>query len=361
MNGSLYFRIVLAILVIFSSCIDQIDFDVASVTTDSVVVEGRVIKGDPSFVEVAVSRLFDFSAESRLPIALKSVVLSDTNGNTMELETRSPGYYKVFLNDDTLIKAEVGTGYSIILELLDGRLYESEVEVLISTPDPLQLNVEIEEELIINEVGQVNSVEKVALTIDTNLDSETNNGLLWEVMNIFKITDSPIDDGIEMKTCYLTQNANVNNIHVLDPELLSSTVVERFPLTQALIGFRFSQGLFYEVRQYGLSQGAFAFWNRIDLLSEREGTMFDGPVGLVPTNLKNVNDPDDVVFGFFFASEEKLLRIRVPQELVGNLDPHCPPSGPPRAGPGGSCLWGVCCDCLSYPNSTTEVPAFWFD
>ena len=356
----LYLACLVTIFVI-ASCIDRIDFDVPAGTSDSVVVEGRVVKGDPSYVEISVSRLFDFSADSRRPITLKKVTLFDTEGNEMELETKVAGYYRLNLDNSTPIKAEIGTGYKMRMELLDNRVFESEIEMLETVPDPIQLNVGISQDIITSESGTITNVDRLALTIDTNIDRESGAGMFWEVFNIFKITDSPIDEGIEMKTCYLTQLANVNDIYVLDPTLVARDVVQDFPLRRSQIDFRFSEGLYYEVHQYSLSPGAFKYWNAIDILSEREGNMFDGPVGVVPTNLVNIDDPEDSVFGYFFASEEKVVRIKVPQELVGNPDPHCPPSGPARAEGGGACLWGICCDCIADPTATLEKPDFWID
>ena len=352
----------LLVILLIASCIDRIDFEVPAGTSDSVVVEGRVIKGaNESYVEIAVSRLFDFSQESRRPITLKKVTLFDTNSNEMELETSVPGYYRVVLDETTPIQAEVGMGYSMRMELLDGRIFDSTIEMMNSAPDPIGLNLEIVQDIVENETGSFRMVDRLALSIDTEFDPTSGGGLFWEIFNIFRITDSPIDEGIEMKTCYLTQPANVNEIFVLDASLVNGTEVRDFPLRRAPIDFRFGEGLYYEVHQYSLGRESFQYWRAIDALSEREGNMFDGPVGEVPTNMTNINDPDDSIFGYFFAAEDKVTRVRVPLELIGNPGPHCPPDGPARAEAGGACLWGVCCDCIADPTASLEQPSWWVD
>ncbi len=348
-------------LISVTACIDPIDFDVPAGLSDSLVMQGRVVKGNPSFFELNISRLFDFSPESRQPVSVRKVVFSDTNNNEMEVETNSPGTYRLVLDETTEIQAEVGMGYMIRVETFDNRIYESTVDVMTPVPDPIGLNVSTKEELVLDPLERFVPEPRILLSIDSEI-LPNSAGMYWEVNNVFKFTDSPPDTTfVKLKTCYLNKLASVNDIHVLDPELISGNRIEGFELGISPIDFRFYEGLYYEVRQYSLSEGAFRYWNGIDILSEREGNMFDGPVGEVESNLININDPEDFVFGYFFATEEKLIRVRVPQSLVGNPGPFCPPEGPSSAGPGGGCIWGLCCDCLIDESASLERPSYWED
>jgi len=91
--------------------------------------------------------------------------------------------------------------------------------------------------------------------------------------------------------------------------------------------------------------------------------MFDPPVGEVPTNIENIDDDEDPIFGFFFASEEKVLRIKVDDALTGVVPRLCP--RPPESMcshvPGEGCTCGLCCDCLIDPDATLTKPDYWID
>ena len=197
-------------------------------------------------------------------------------------------------------------------------------------------------------------------SIDTGLDETQNAGLFWEIRSIFRVTDSGLDD-MTMRTCFIDRVTSVEDIYVLDPEEFSGNQVEDFELVTVPITSEFSEGYFFQVKQFSLSETAFMYWNGIDILSEREGSVFDRPVGQVPSNLVNVDDPSNEVFGFFFATEEELIRKRVPDELFSDVSSVCPMAGPCTNGPGGACTCGVCCDCRQVENSSMVRPSFFID
>ena len=361
-NLKVLIRSFCGLMILAVACIDPIDFEVPAGLSNSIVLQGRVVKGDSSYVELNVSRLFDFSPESRQPVSVRKVTFFDDRNNEMILETRTPGVYRQTLDETTPIQAEIGTGYRLRVETFDNRIYESTSDIMPSNGAPESLNVSITQELIPDLLGNFEPVDRVRLGINASIDNEADGGIYWEINTIYQITDSGINDpdGI-VKTCYLNKTADVNEIYVLDPEELQGGRIEDFELAVTPIDFRFGEGLYYEVKQFSLSPGAFSYWNGIDILSEREGNMFDGPVGEVPTNFVNINDPDDFVFGYFFASEESIARVRVDPSVTGPVRTLCPSSSPCFAGPGGDCICGLCCDCLIDESSTTERPSFWID
>lgn len=367
---SLFQTIILTIVLsasalLYKSCIDPIEFEVPSGLSESIVIQGRVVLSDPSFVEINASRLFDFSPESRQPVSIRNLVLYDSKGNQMELETRSPGRYFQELNGSTAIQAEVGTGYRISLETFDNRAYETDLDILLENKDPISLNVSLSQTTLPDNLGVFVPTDQVTLDISTNIDNSTNGGIYWEVRNVFAVTDTPVSatEPENPKTCYITKTVNVNEIYVLDPSELTSNRIDEYTLLNSLIDWRFAEGIYYEAKQYSLSPGAYAYWDAVNTLSEREGNMFDGPVGEIPTNLINRDDPNDRIFGYFFATQEKTIRVKVEQNLVGQVARLCPP--PPERmcnlTPGEACTCGLCCDCLLDPESTTVRPDYWTD
>lgn len=355
-------RISLLLGLLAMSCVDPIDFQVPAGLSDSIVIQGRVVKGDPSFVEVDVSRLFDFSVESRRPVSVKTVVLTDDNSNEMILETRVPGSYFQVLNESTPIQAEVGKGYKLRVETLDNRIFESTIDIMPTNRKPKDLKLAIAPVRAVDNLGNTTEVNKIKLSLDTEVNIETDGGVYWEISNTYKVTDQGISDPENViKTCYVEDNVNVNEIYVLDPTQLRDGNISDYELTFASIDRRYGEGLYFIVKQYSLSQGAFRYWNGINILSERSGNIFDGPAGEIESNFTNINDPESVAFGYFFATQEEIIRQRADLPELEGVANICPSEKACFAPGGDSCICGLCCDCLLDPNSTTVKPSYWAD
>ena len=343
-------------LLLTSACIDPIEFEVPAEFSDSLVIQGKIVKGEPSYVEVNINRLYDFTPESRAPVNVAQVFLFDEAGTEMELTTRVPGRYRQVLDQNSPIQPEVGKGYRIRVRALDGRTIDSELDFLPPNIGPQRLNITGVEELVINQFDDFVSVPKIQLSVDTEIDLNSGGGLFWDIRSVFQVTDSGLDDEI-IRTCWIDRITNVNDIYVLDPSLFSNNQVNDYELARISINNMLNEGYYFVVRQSSLSPTAFEYMRGIDILSEREGNVFDRPVGEVPSNLTNVDNPEEEVFGYFFSTEEKVLRERVPENLYAGVPALCPtdncfiPGNP-------ICVCGYCCDCRKEEGSTTERPSF---
>jgi len=364
--------------ILFVSCVDEINFEVPNDFSDSIVIQGRVVKGEPSFIEVDVSRLFDFSPESRQSLSVDEVIIMDEAGNQMELTTLIPGSYVQILDEASPIQAEVGKSYSIRVRTFDGRTFESSPDMMMPNQAPDRLNLSMVTERVINNAGSEEEEPRLQLSIDTDLDESNDGGLYWDVQSIYRVTDAgfisndPADLALLVfpvmgTVCYLTEKANTEDIFALGIEDLSTRQFRDVELSKLPITAQLVEGYYFEVRQYSLSSDAIQYWNAIDILSEREGSVFDRPVGQVPTNLTGSN-PSDNIFGYFFATEEQIIRTRVDESFSEGLQRTCYIVGGGSEtinlcfnAPNGTCTCAPCCDCLASENSTTERPSFWED
>ncbi len=136
--------------------------------------------------------------------------------------------------------------------------------------------------------------------------------------------DSPRDTMIPSKICYVI--LELKDLNVFDPSIFSENRVSDFKLAQKLIDFRFNEGYYFDVHQFSLSREALSYWSNVKELNIRKRDVFDEPVGEVTSNIYNVDDADDIVFGYFFASEEWVYRIKVPLDFIDKPEPICPPS-----------------------------------
>jgi len=244
---------------ILSACLDTVSFDVPAGLSDSVVIQGRVVKSDTSFVEVVVSKLFDFSPTSRQPVRLKRVMLKDDGGNQMNLMQLSPGFYKEILGAFSPVQAQVGKGYQIVVETSDGRIFESGFDIMPegNQPEHLEIIQVVVEEPTVH--GLLTKKKKLKILVDTKITSNTGGGIYWDLNVIYKLTDSerqllglPIDD-IPERICYIRETANVNEVYVLDPTKMDSEEIKNYELLVIAPDVRAKEGLYFELNQYSLS------------------------------------------------------------------------------------------------------------
>ncbi len=83
------------------------------------------------------------------------------------------------------------------------------------------------------------------------------------------------------------------------------------------------------VRQYGLTREAFEYWTELSKTTQGTGSLFDPQPSQVTGNIRNVDDPKELVFGYFAAATEITKRIFVTPRL-GNYS-YCVPDTLPLA------------------------------
>jgi hypothetical protein len=318
--------------------------------------------GDPSTIEVSLSRLFNFTAEGRRPVNARSVTLFDESNNTIELEDFGLGsYYLSIPADHPGFQVELGSAYGIKVVTFDGRTFESGLERANPVPRMESVTYRLVERELINAAGTVNSVNFLQYSVSTPLSpSETaeNVRLGWEFLQTYKVSDTPISPLVEQKVCYLTQNLNVTDIKVIDASALTAERLSDYPLYETAVSRVYGEGSYFTLIQESLSETAHEYFSQVAENTGRTGNMFEAPPGKVVTNIRNITDELDEAFGFFYVTQQDTIRQYVDPEAVGAPPAYCPPPGG-LVRENGSCADPICCDCSSVANSTTVKPDFW--
>ncbi|MEO0338497.1 MAG: DUF4249 family protein [Bacteroidota bacterium] len=345
------------------SCLDPIDLDIPRGFEETLVIQSVLTRGNPSVIDLNVSRLFDFTPESLERVNVRVVELSDDDGNNMEVKRVGIGTYQHVFTGAESISVEVGKSYKVRVSTFDGRVLESTLEPLLDVPeiDSIQF-VDARREIAIPD-QEVRFDSVIRFSLNTPLaapNTDQNVGLLWDVKGVFELTDSPTVFGVSQKTCYITRSLDITNVKVFDGYNTDATEVRDQFLYETPFTFVFAEGFFLEVTQSSLSPGAVSYWDQINELLEREGDMFEAPAGQLTTNLVNINDPEDKILGYFYATSTSTERVYVSPEFARNPRKHCPPPADIPAPPGG-CALPLCCDCLDEPISTTLRPGYWID
>lgn len=353
--------VLLTLGLFFIACLDTIDLESPAGVSQALVIQGELVKGDPSVAYVNVTRLFDFTAQSRFGVSVRSVEVWDMNGNSETLREGRPGEYVAEIPNTSALAVEVGEEYYIRVEARDGRIFESRPESILQGDQIEDLWFEVNEEEIIDEFGDVTFRDKLQLFISTtvlNPEDGMPTRLKWDVRRNYKITDSPIRIWEEEKVCYIDDNPQGNNVLVMDGTSRTNSRIDSLQLFESVINSFYAEGAYMNVYQQAISLTTYQYWEEVEQLLNRTGGMFEPVAGEIRTNIFNVDDPTDLTYGFFSAYVQDTARIYISPESVGNPMEACPPIGG-VVNLNGDCNVRVCCDCLDAIGSSIDKPNYW--
>ena len=354
-------------LVFLSGCLDEIEFASADTIDESIAIQGKIVKGEPSFVSITIRGVFNFTDVPRL-LNAREVTVEDESGNTVEIPTNADGIFFLEIPEEHEFDVEFGKSYKVNVSTFDNRNFSSTLEELLPAPTPDDLIVERAQIETQDVNGNTNLFDQLVYSISTPLQapgSFENSRLLWELITTFKFTDTPEAYGRRAcfptqidevgKTCFITSSPIANYVTLDGPDLSVDRVDDMEVLTTGL-GTVYAEGFYLSVLQQSLSPTAFAYWEQVGNVVSRDGSLFQPPAGRVITNLVNTEDPDDDVFGYFYATQEFTRRIFVDPDLADNPALPCP-SPINEAGQAAN----DCCNCLTAGVATTERPFWWIN
>lgn len=355
--------VVVLLLGVAWSCLDEIELGVPKGTEETIVIQGQVVKGNPSRISVTVSRLFDFTASSVQLVNVRTVLLRDDLGNQLDIPSTDLGIYEMRLSaNDARFQIEEGKSYQLVVSTFDGRTYASTFESM----EPLIKADSISVKKIAKEVPDGNDgfIERDFFQYDIytglgKFETQEQPYLRWVLERTYRLTDGSAFIQAEPKTCYITQRVNVANIPLMDPGSITADRLDGVTVLEDLVNFFYAEGHYLNVYQQTVSEEVFRYWDNIRNVIERSGNMFEPPAGKITSNFENIDDPNDEAFGYFFVAQQDTVRIYVSPELAGSPGRLCPP--PNEMSQSGECPSGVCCDCLTEEVSTLRKPPFWVE
>lgn len=353
--------------VLLVSCIDQLNYQVPASGSASVSISGFVSDQNGPH-RVTVYETFDIESRMfpRKPISLCLIYLIDDQGLNQLFNEIEPGIYEL-----EGVHGQVGRAYKIIVELPDGRVYESVPDILPppGNLDSLYFTFDIER-------------KNFEIFFDATLRREQQ--FLWTLKGTFQATTRP---HLEEKACYLIgsfcnfkdpcsgirnlgTNWNPNLVQVetctcckcwydffnqkvfvsdfVSPVSGKITGTRIYDL--ALNGWVFMEKVRLEVSMRSLSSQAFTFWKTVKEQQEGVSDLFQPLGGRIPSAFIQTQGEKVHVYGLFYATSiatkvKYVYRSDVPYEsLIPSVDD-------PRIGTF-SCL-------KLFPNATKVRPSFW--
>ena len=348
-------------LVLFClGCVDEVPLEAPELNERKITIQGKVIAGDPSIIEVSVSRSADFiNFFETTPIDNAIVQIEQDNGAAITIpETKSGSYNLLYENGD--VSFETNNTYKLIVQIGESR-YESAFEVLPPLPKIETINSRLEIRKELNEVEQIVDKAYIVADLNTSLlgpDSDQKAYFKWDFEGVYKFQEAPIDGPFqEQRICYVSDLPSLDVITVYNGSESSKNDLENFPIWEEAVEAKFMLAYYLITYQQVLSEGAYEYWNKVSQVIRREAALFEPPPGKILSNIKNINIEEEEVLGYFYVTQQDTFRHLVKGDLADFPSGNCGLDRyPTRADAPDYCI-----DCRLWPNSTREVPSWWIE
>ena len=369
--------LLLFLAIVSTSCIEEFrpalkDFD------NLLVVDGHITdKPGPYTIKLSISANLDITKYT--PLSGATVIIEEENGEAETLTETESGVYQTSANG---IQGKVGRKYRLRIATPDGKAYESGFEEIKEPTDIASVRAEFDTRYFDEEEDPIPGYQ---FFVSTGPSPYEKDYYLWLMEGTFKYRADldityiyegrfiPFENADSLKTCWLTYSVE---------EVVTASTANRTErqLNNVLLHFLRGDDKKLSIRysllakQYSISKEAYLYWSDIEDQSSQDGSLYTSQPFQIRGNIRNLQDPDEPVLGYFFAAgvTEDRSFFNPPPELNVQL-PVCgldydglrfppPPEEWPvfvTTGEGGLATSGsACLDCREAGGSITP-PEFW--
>ena len=311
-------RLIYILLLLPMACIEPYQVDVPE-GQQLLTIEGLIHTGPgPHAITLTRSATYGSVFEGLIrPVRGATVIVRDNEGQITFLEegTEARGSYFT----PASFRAEIGKSYTLQIQTVEGKVYTSLPERVESVP--AIENIEVKTVTIPVE-GETNPRSGVQLISEINDPADQNNFYFWRLGPIVHVLEARPDLFVNRETrtpapkaccftCFRTEVTGNSSLFIAQDDNFNG-LTTRIPA--AFIednGLRFVERLRADLKQYGISQEAFRFLKLVKQQADISGSIFDPPPATIRGNMISLEDPDEVVLGYFIAAGEAVRRIYI--------------------------------------------------
>jgi hypothetical protein len=323
-------RYIILFLLACSACIDPYEVEVeqgpqfltidGTITSQAQVHRVRLTRGD------TYGSIFQGLIR---PVTGATVIVRDNLGKVTFLTENQVdrGYYDTPAN----FAAVVGRTYTLQIQLVDGKVYTSLPELVNASPPIKNLSYQSKR---IPVKGEINNASGVQLIVDLDDPADQNNFYYYRNSEATYVLETrpdlyttPAPDRSPApkdccSTCFQTETvgnqsyffSSDDNFNGLTTKLIAGFVPDN--------GRRFVNTYRVDLRQLNVSQEAFRFLRLVKQQSEISGSVFDPPPANIRGNMISLDDPEEVVLGFFIAAGESQRRVYIKNSQLDFVQPR---------------------------------------
>ena len=349
----------------YFACLDEIPLTNSENSLDRIMIRGKLSYGTPSKVSVVLSDLSDFSpGDSPVPIVDAIVLLKSESGEAVEIPMTTIGAYELDIpSNHPTMTIEIGQSYQVTVQLPNNRNYESTLEPLIGVPTIKAVHKNVVERPVLDDLENIESRLFLEITLDTPLELPNNPSrsfLKWEFEGTYRFPESAIatEPLKPVKVCYNFDPLNLDKVVVFNGNQAAQPILNNHFLLEEPLDFRFYRGFYLKIVQQSLSEGAFKYWKELNTIIDRDGSFFETLPAIVRGNFKQLENPEEIVFGYFYATVEDSIRIFIGQEEAEFPTPMCREVADREIF---NSQPNLCRNCLLKTGSTVKKPDFWIN
>ncbi len=341
----------LVAVLLFATCVREIDYTRDDVDKSTLVVSGGFYDGEGPF-QLRLTHPTDYNKRDFEPVPGAAITLSDDQGHTYFYQELDTGLYQL-----SGVRGVPGHIYTLDIRLADGTTYRSRPQKMLELLplDSAKMQVEFLEDITAE--GKIVRIPfALVYGFATTADQTGERYQRWESENTYIFneifTGAPFD---EQKQCFITETISYQLTSIADPGLLQAGTVQKAYAGRRRIDHAFELRNCFSVYQRTINKETYDYWTRVKQVTEPTGTIFDPPPAIIRGNIENTGDPDRPAFGFFEVASSDTAHVcanrgDLPFDVVAYIPQYCN---------GNILKKPECLDCILLANSTWQKPEWW--
>jgi len=275
----------------------------------------------PYIIKLSMSKPLD--AYGKIPYQNCIVTIYENSGISEELEEIEPGIYA---SKEDGIRGEIGNKYSISIISPEGKEYNSDYQELL---EPIEIQSFYSKFIYLEDLDYAPyGLPGHQFYVDTKLASNPNSYLLWTMIETYKYNADyilySVFDGHDMLYVHLNELPEYENIYYcwktqnvkfvfagrtgnLDIPKITKQPLHFVGTDSRRLMDRYSIIL----NQYSIGKEAYDYWNDIEKQISDENIIATSQPHNIYGNVLNVNNPNELVYGFFTVASVNKKRIYV--------------------------------------------------
>lgn len=313
MSSKLYSLLFLATLI--WSCKKPYNPPITTAPTNYLVVEGLINTGtDSTIITLGRTIKLDSNTIAKPELHAQVVVQSDNNASYPLIEIGS-GKYASPLNLDRT------KNYRLHIVTSDGTEYASDYAASINTPDIDSIPYKVTStgiQFYVNTHDAANNTRYYRWSFEETWSYVSYYYSFYQFLN-GKIVPRLVNASIN--TCYksaLSQQVLIGSSVKLAQDVIAMQPVNFVAATSGKISFGYS----FLLKQYGLTQAAYQYWDNLKKNTENLGSIFDAQPSTITGNIHCITHPETPVLGFISVSTIKSKRIFIDHNNIALYTPY---------------------------------------
>ena len=311
------FKIIFFLLLPLAGCITKF-IPETDETQELIVVEGLVTDQEGvNTIKLSKSQPLGKRAVA-LPLKGCTVFINDDKGNNNQLHETVSGTYTTV---EGQFRGQVGRKYTLIIHTNNATknhfTYQSFPMEMKPVP-PID-SVYYERILLSEPKSLVSKQEACQIYLNTHDPQGRCKFFRWDYSETWEIR-LPFSIPVN-KRCWVSNNSSVINIK--NTSGLAESRINRYPL-KFITGEtdRLREKYSMMINQYSLNEDEYIYWEKLQLISEDIGSLYDITPASIPGNVFCLEDPGEKVLGYFSVSARSSKRIFVNENFYGIVNPY---------------------------------------